>query len=207
MGRVLFYARVSTIEQGTSGLSLSAQVTRLQAEAAYRGWNEVELISEVASAKSLDRPGLKRALELLASGEADTLVACKLDRLSRSVADFVALVSLADQQKWNLIVLDLGLDLASPNGRFVSTILASVAQLERELIGQRTREALAVKRSQGVKLGRPVGVPADVREFITQARSEGYSLTAIADILTKKNIPTAQGGKRWYPSTISAICA
>jgi DNA invertase Pin-like site-specific DNA recombinase len=93
-----------------------------------------------------------------------------------------------------------------PNGKFVASVMASVAQLERDLIGERTRQALAVKREQGIKLGRPSSVPADVREFITQARAQGYSLTAIADTLNSKNVPTAQNERKWYPSTIKALC-
>ena len=208
MGTVLCYLRVSTGEQADSGLGLQAQRTRLESECSYRSWSDVEYIEDAGhSAKSLNRPGIKQALCMLESGEASTLVACKLDRLSRSVADFVALLALAESQGWNLVVLDLGLDLSSPQGKFVSTIMSSVAQLERELIAQRTREALAVKRQQGIKLGRPSSVPADVRAFIRQARREGYTLTAIADLLTNQGIPTAQGGKRWYPSTIKAVCA
>jgi DNA invertase Pin-like site-specific DNA recombinase len=202
---VILYGRESTADQE---LGLQAQHTRLEHEAAYRSWSDTIYIEDAGySARSLNRPGIKRALEMLSRGEAHTLVACKLDRLSRSVTDFLALVTLAEQQGWNLIVLDLGLDLASPNGRFVATIMSSVAQLERELIGQRTREALQVKKSQGVKLGRPVRVEPSTREFIVRARSEGFTLTAIADTLTNKGIPTAQNGKKWYPSTISAILA
>lgn len=202
---VVLYARASTSEQT---LSLEAQRSRLEHEARYRSWsNTVYLEDGGYSAKSLVRPGIQQALAMLASGQADTLVAVKLDRLSRSVADFVSLLALAERQGWSLIVLDLGLDMSTPNGRFVATIMSSVAQLERELIGQRTREALAVRKAQGVKLGRPVGVPDDVRTFILQARAENYTLTQIADTLNQKGIPTAQGGKRWYPSTIKAICA
>jgi DNA invertase Pin-like site-specific DNA recombinase len=107
---------------------------------------------------------------MLADGSASVLVVTKLDRLSRSVIDFAALLALAERQGWALVVLDLGLDLTTPNGKFVASVMASVAQLERDLIGERTRQALAVKREQGIKLGRPSSVPADVREFITQAR-------------------------------------
>lgn len=201
----ILYARESTSDQE---LGLQAQRTRLEHEAGYRGWESTLYLEDAGfSAKSLDRPAMRQALGMLASGEASTLVAVKLDRLSRSVVDFLSLVTLAEQQGWNLIVLDLGLDLSSPNGRFVATIMSSVAQLERELIGQRTREALAVKKANGVKLGRPVRTTPDVRQFVTEARAEGFTLSAIANTLTNKGVPTAQNGKRWYPSTIAAILA
>lgn len=204
MSKVICYTRVSTGEQVDSGLGLQAQRTRLASECSYRCWSDVEYIEDAGySAKSLHRPGIQRALTMLASGEASTLIAWKLDRLSRSVADFVSLLALAERQSWNLVVLDLGLDLTSPQGKFVASVMASMAELERNLASQRTREALQVKKSQGVKLGRPTQVPAHVRDFITQARAEKYSLAQIADTLTNEGIPTAQGGKRWYPSTIS----
>ena len=147
---------------------------------------------------------MQQALGLLSSGKASTLVACKLDRLSRSVADFVALLALAERQGWSLIVLDLGLDMSTPNGRFVATIMSSVAQLERELIAQRTREALQVKRSQGVRLGRPGRVPADVRAFILQERENGETMQSIADTLNDRGISTVTGAK-WASGTVNAV--
>jgi len=205
MSKVICYVRESTSDQE---LGLEAQRTRLESECSYRGWSDPIFIEDAGySARSLNRPGIQRALSMLAEGFASVLVVTKLDRLSRSVIDFAALLALAERQGWALVVLDLGLDLTTPNGKFVASIMASVAELERNLISERTRQALAVKRASGVKLGRPTQVPAHVREFITQARAEEYSLAQIADILTQKEIPTAQGGKRWYPSTISAILA
>jgi DNA invertase Pin-like site-specific DNA recombinase len=171
MYKVICYLRVSTGEQADSGLGLAAQRSRLESECSHRSWSNVVYIEDAGhSAKSLNRPGIQRALSMLADGSASVLVVTKLDRLSRSVIDFAALLALAERQGWALVVLDLGLDLTTPNGKFVASVMASVAQLERDLIGERTRQALAVKREQGIKLGRPSSVPADVREFITQAR-------------------------------------
>jgi DNA invertase Pin-like site-specific DNA recombinase len=206
MAQVVCYARVSTGEQRDSGLGLAAQRTRLESECTYRGWSDVVYLEDGGySAKSLHRPAMQEALRMLASGEASTLVACKLDRLSRSVADFVSLLALAERQGWSLVVLDIGLDLTTPNGKFVASVMSSVAELERNLISERTRQALAVKRAQGAKLGRPRNLPAEVRAFIIRASGQGYSLTSIAQTLNSQAIPTAQGGKKWHPSTIRAI--
>ena len=86
----------------------------------------------------------------------------------------------------------------------MASVLAIFAQFERRLIGQRTRDALAVKKAQGVQLGRPRTMPDSVRKRIRQEREQGRSLAAIAAGLNADSIATAQGGSRWYPSTVSA---
>ncbi len=87
----------------------------------------------------------------------------------------------------------------------MANVLATFAQFERRLIGQRTREALAAKRASGVQLGRPVSLPAAVRERIAAERKAGRSLAAIAHMLNAEHVPTAQGGRQWWPSTVRAV--
>ena len=99
---------------------------------------------------------LRLALEAIEAGTAEGLVVAKLDRLSRSLLDFAALMERGRKRGWNLIALDLGVDTSTPSGEMMASVLATFAQqFERRLIGQRTKDALAVKRSQGVVLGRP----------------------------------------------------
>ncbi len=200
------YVRVSTERtQGADGNGAEAQRDRLQAAAAERGW-DLELVTEVASAGTMrKRPELLALLERLDRGELQALVVTKVDRLARSVADVAHLAQRADANGWALVVLDLGLDTSTPAGRFVLQTMASVAELERALISQRTREGLAVVRKRGKRLGRPVQLPAQVRERIVAERAEGATLTAIADRLTAEGVPTAQGGQRWYASTVRKV--
>jgi DNA invertase Pin-like site-specific DNA recombinase len=80
-----------------------------------------------------------------------------------------------------------------------------VAQFERRLLGQRTREALAAKRASGVRLGRPLSLPVAVRERIASERKAGRSLAAIAEMLNDEGVATAQGGRQWWPSTVRAV--
>ncbi len=87
----------------------------------------------------------------------------------------------------------------------MANVLATFAQFERRLIGQRTREALAIKRSEGVRLGRPPKLDPEVRKRIHAERAEHRSLAAIAAALNADNIPTAHGGARWHPSTVRAV--
>ena len=84
-------------------------------------------------------------------------------------------------------------------------MLATFAQFERRLISQRTREALAVKKQQGVRLGRPVTLPAGVARRIRREREQGKTLAEIADRLNRDRVPTAQGGASWYPATVRSI--
>jgi DNA invertase Pin-like site-specific DNA recombinase len=203
---VIAYLRVSTDVQKESGLGLAAQRARLEAECAHRGWSDVEWIEDAAySAKSLDRPGIRHALELLSSNQAGVLVTAKVDRLSRSLLDFAALMDRAWREGWTIIALDLGVDTSTPAGEMMANVMASFAQYERRLISQRTSAAMAAKRAQGMRLGRPVRLPGEIRRFIVTARAEGFTLQSIADTLNERGIVTAQGGKCWMPGTISAV--
>jgi len=87
----------------------------------------------------------------------------------------------------------------------MANVLATFAQFERRLISQRTQDALAIKRSQGVRLGRPVTLPARVAHRIRREREKGMTFAAIADGLKRDHVPTAQGGKLWYPATVRAV--
>jgi DNA invertase Pin-like site-specific DNA recombinase len=205
--KVIGYGRVSTGDQAEKGTSLEAQHGAVDAEAARRGWDVQWLADEGVSGKSIDRPRMNAALALLAAGEAEALVATKVDRLSRSVQDFAGLVATAKRQGWNMVVLDLGMDMTTPWGKALASTAAVFAELERDLIGQRTREALAVKKAQGVRIGRPRTTPDDVVARVVRERMAGSTLRAIADGLDADGVPTAQGGKRWQPGTIKALLA
>ena len=204
--RAIGYVRVSTDEQADSGAGLEAQRRAIRAEVSRRGWHLVELFEDAASGKSLsNRPGLQEALRAIEEGRAETLVVAKLDRLSRSLMDFAALMERSRKGGWALVALDLGVDTTTPSGEMMANVLAVFAHFERRLIGQRTRDALAVKRSQGVKLGRPRQVPEPVRRRIRSLRARGLSLEAIASKLNAEGVSTAQGGKCWYPSTVRSL--
>ena len=199
------YTRVSTAEQGDSGLGLAAQEAAIRAECARRGWTLAALYSDTLSGKTLARPGLAEALDAVESGAAGGIIVAKLDRLSRSLVDFAGLMARAQAGGWNLVALDLGIDLATPAGEFMANVLASAAQWERRIIGQRTRDALAIKAAQGVRLGRPhVLNPLVVQRIVTQ-HDAGAGWSTIARALNADGVPTAHGGARWHPSTIRAV--
>ena len=194
--KVVGYIRVSTEEQADSGLGLAAQRAAVAAEAEKRGWTLVAVHEDAQSGKSLDRPGLDAALAAVEAGEAGGIVVAKLDRLSRSLMDFALLMERAQKGGWNLVACDLGIDLSTPSGEFMPNVMASAAQWERRIIGIRTRDALAVKRAQGVKLGRPHALPQAVVERIVAARNAGEGWSAIARALNDESRPYgARGGK------------
>jgi DNA invertase Pin-like site-specific DNA recombinase len=202
------YIRVSTEEQADSGAGLEAQRRAIEQEASRRGWTLIGILEDAASGKSMNkRPGLREALSAIEDGRAEALVVAKLDRLSRSLLDFSSLMERSRKAGWALVALDLGVDTTTPAGEMMANVLAVFAHFERRLIGQRTRDALAVKRSQGVRLGRPRQLPEPVRQRIRRLRKKGMSLAAIAAELNLDAVPTAQGGRRWYPSTIKAVLA
>lgn len=200
----LAYVRVSTAEQVEHGASLDAQKATLQQEAERRGWDVEVIADEGLSAKSLNRPGLQSALTRLDSGEADFLLAVRLDRVSRSVADFAGMLDRSSKKGWGLVLMSPNIDTSDPAGRFTGNVLASAAQYERELIGARTREGMAQRKAEGVVLGRPRTMAPEIVTRIKAARAEGQSLRSIAESLNAEGVPTAQGGAKWHASTVKA---
>lgn len=202
----LCYTRVSTAEQVEEGASLDAQAASLTAAATAAGYR-VEIIREEGrSGKTVSgRPELLAALDRLARGEAAALFVHRLDRLSRSVADFASLHTQANKQGWTINCLDLGVDTSTPSGEFMANVMASMSQYERRIIGARTREALAQRRSEGVRLGRPPVLPATVLAQIDELREGGESLRAIALTLNTQGTATAHGGQMWHASTVAKV--
>ena len=149
--QVIGYVRVSTEEQSNHGVSLEAQKAKLTAYAALYGLQIVETIEDAGqSAKSLKRPGLQRALEMLRTGRAEGLLIAKLGRLSRSVADWNQLIDcyFGERAGCQLFSVADCIDTRTAAGRLVLNVLMSVAQWEREAIGERTKDALSHKRSK-----------------------------------------------------------
>ena len=203
---VVGYLRVSTAEQGDSGLGLAGQRATIEAGAAQRGWQVVTWHEDVLSGKNMRRPGLAAALADVEEGRAAALVVAKLDRVSRSVVDFSRLLERSQQGGWALVALDVAVDSSTPAGEAMSSMLAVFAQLERRLIGDRTRTALAAKKAQGIKLGRPSTMPTDVVARIVAEHQVGKGWSAIARELNEEGIPTAHGGATWHPSTVRSAC-
>lgn len=219
--KVVAYVRVSTETQADRGVSLAAQREKVTAYASLYDLEIVAFVEDAgASAKTLDRPGLARALAMLDSGEAGGLVVAKLDRLTRSVRDLDALISRWFGRSNGPALLSVGeqIDTRSAAGRLVLNILASVSQWEREAIGERTATALAHKRSRGERTGEvPFGFavaddgvalvedPAEQEAIalVNDLRAGGMSIRAIAAELAARGVPSRGG--RWHPTTVARL--
>lgn len=201
--KVIGYIRVSTDKQEVGP---EVQRAALEAEAEANNWALDILQENAASAKSLaNRPVLAAALADLKSGKADVLAVSKLDRLSRSVADFAGLLELSSKQGWALVCLDLGVDTTTITGAAMAQVTCTFAEMERKRIGERTREGMArIKADTGKHMGRRSALPESTVARIHALRSEGLSLARVAAQMNSEGVPTATG-RTWHASTISQV--
>lgn len=206
--RVVGYGRCSTSDQASSGLGMDAQRSAVRSACERNGWEQVEFIADDGeSGKDLRRPGLRRALDMIASGEASGLVAFKLDRITRSVLDFATLLPWFDEAGATLVALDLGIDTSTPGGRLVANVFASVAEWEREMIAARTKDGLAALRAKGLAVSRPaVTDRPELSKRVAAMRDSGMTFQAIADKLNEEGVPTLRGGTAWRVSSVQAAC-
>jgi len=204
--KAIAYVRVSTAEQAGHGGGLDAQREAIRQGLEARTWT---LAAEHADTVSGGmgwplRPGLAAAIADLESGMADVLIVAKLDRLTRSVADFASILERAKRKRWSLVALDLAIDTSTPSGELLGNVLAAFSQFERALIGARTREGMAALRSAGKHMGRRSTLPANVRQRIVREHQAGLSLSAIARGLNGDGIPTGRGAPTWQHSAVRA---
>jgi len=197
--RVVAYLRTSKDEQGAG---LEAQRKAVQDAVAARGWELVDVYEEHASGRSRSgRPSLGLALAAIKAGQASALVVTKLDRLTRSLLDFAQL-----SEQVPLVVLEQGFDMLTSHGRAMAGMLAVFAQFERELISERTKAGLAVKRAQGILPGpKPADVPSDLIRSLHQENGGILSRTAAA--LNARAVPSPSGGGRWHARSVQRVLA
>jgi site-specific DNA recombinase len=203
--KVVGYVRVSTEDQAREGVSLQAQQTKLDAYALVKDWTLVEVIrDEGQSAKSLVRPGLQRLLSLVEAGEVDAVIIYKLDRLTRSVADLDKLMKLFERKGVALVSLQESLDATTATGRLMMNLLASVSQWEREVIGERTKDAMQHLKAQGARYCHAVFEDSATLTRMQQYRANGLSYQAIAEELNAAGVPSTLGGQ-WFANAVRRI--
>jgi len=219
--RAIGYCRVSTDKQSEKGVSLEAQTEKIRAMAVVHGFELIEVVHDGESAKSLNRPGMQRVLQLVQGREVQAVIVAKLDRLTRNVKDLCELLELFEHRQVALISVAESLDTSSAAGRLVINIMAAVSQWEREAIGERTRDALQHKRGHGERVGNiafgyrlaPDGkhVETDtgeqaVLEEIRRLRGSGVSLRRIAAALNGRALKTRRGTV-WRLEHVARICS
>jgi DNA invertase Pin-like site-specific DNA recombinase len=224
MEKAIGYIRVSTDQQAEEGVSLDAQRDRLEAYAAMQGLELVETIQDAGISGTVplaDREGGAAVLAALVEHKAAHVIALKLDRLFRDAADALNQTRQWDKDKIALHLIDVGgqsINTSSAMGRMFLTMMAGFAELERNLISERTMAALRFKKNNGeVYSALPLGyeaedgklVPIDeelvIVSEVREMRQGGMSLLKIANDLNARGIVGKRGGK-YYASTIKAIC-
>lgn len=227
--RTVAYIRVSTEEQATEGYSLDAQERQAKAYAVAREWPEVaEVYADAGvSGATRDRPALKRLLADAQAGTIGRLVVTKLDRIGRRAADILTIEEELDAAGVERVYIKDSIDTSTPVGRMLRTVLAAVAELERDMILERTRSGYVEKARKGEvwrskcpygyrytpgdkkagALGRlevdPDTAPI-VRRIFTRLAA-GASSLKVASELTADGVPTHQGRPFWHDSTIRKI--
>ena len=224
--KAIGYIRVSTEEQAREGVSLEAQERSIRAYAEMRGIDLIEVIADpgVSAKKALSvRHGGQRLLSTLRCGEAEGVIAWKLDRLFRNCAECLVTVEDWDREGTSLHLIDLGgqtVDTRSAMGKFFLTVIAAMAELERNQIRERTSNAMQHKKANGEYTGGrvPYGhrleggeLKADIQEqnAIKMARTlhkGGKSLRRIGENLSLHGYLPRNGAK-WHASQIKLLVA
>lgn len=220
--RAVGYLRVSTDEQAAEGVSLAAQEAAIRAYAALRGLDLIDVVVDagVSGSKALSkRAGGQRLIDVIRR-ERVAVVAFKLDRVFRNARDCLAVTADWDRRGVALHLVDMGgqtVDTSTAMGKFFMHLLAGVAEMERNIISERTRMALGHKKAKGQKIGdaAPVGFKFDGDAVVPdedeqravalalELRDRGCSVREVAARLDASGINPR--GKRWHPTTVARL--
>jgi DNA invertase Pin-like site-specific DNA recombinase len=206
-GKYIAYYRVSTSKQGIDGYGIDAQRKAVDDRLNGGNWKLVAKFTEVESGRRRSRPQLLAALAACKKHGAKLIVA-KLDRLSRNAKFLLALIDSGV----DVVFCDLP-HIPGAMGRFVTTQMAAVAELEAGLISERTKAGLAAAKRKGVKLGTHGAVlaaanhkaaverAAKIAPVLRDLKERGMTLRAMAKHLTRRKVPAPRGGS-WSPATV-----
>ncbi|MBI5571150.1 MAG: recombinase family protein [Desulfomonile tiedjei] len=220
--RAIGYRRVSTEEQGREGVSLDMQAAQIRLYCEANNLDLVEIVSDAGiSAKDIDhRPGMTRVLDMVKRHEVGHVVTYKLDRIFRNTIDSLQTVALMAKcgVELHIVTENQAVRSESADDEFLLTLKASLAQRERRLISERTKAALAQKKSKGERVGRvPFGWDVEesgvlienaseqaIRSEIVAKRAQGHSFNRIAQELNGRGVPSKSGG-RWAHTQVAWV--
>ena len=218
------YTRVSSQEQ-VDGTSLKSQEDQIRAYCAMKSikLQAVLVDAAVSGVKPLaDRPAGRELVNALMTGQADSIIVCKLDRGFRSASDCLINVELWEKKGISLHILNLGgqtIDTSTPTGKFFITVMAGAAELERNLIKERCNEGRKVRRAEGKRIGEiPYGwklaedgkslieSPEEQKalDLVRGMKNDGYTLRDIAAELNRRGYSAKKGGK-WTHGQVQSI--
>ncbi len=216
------YVRVSVEQEEHDGASLSMQEQRCRAFCEAKGWDVLEVVTDNGhSGRSLNRPGIEHILQIVTGKQhtLDAVVILKLDRLTRNVSDLGMLLGLFEKRRVALAGPDLPFDSSTSVGRLIANLLTSVAQWEREQIGERTKAVLRHKKANGLVYAPqpPFGYRQNGRCYVDAPDEQatisrvvalsvkGFSLREIAQRLNDDGGTRPRSGKAWYASTVRTV--
>jgi site-specific DNA recombinase len=215
--QAIAYLRVSTTKQVDEGVSLGAQEAKARAWAASRGLEvRVFVDAGISGKKASNRPGLQAAIKAACQAKAP-LVFYSLSRLARSTGDAISIAKRLERAGANFVSLSEQIDTSTAAGSMVFRMLAVLAEFERDLASERTKEALGHLRRQGRRVsGRiPFGFDCKGRDLVENGkeqraiavirglRESGLSLRGIARELASKGIKTKTGGTVWAAKVVA----
>lgn len=220
--KVAVYCRVSTDEQAASGLGLEAQEERCRALAASRGWEVGAVYTDAGVSGTVDpkaRPAASRLLAAVEAGEVSAVLVLRLDRVARRAETIHRTLRELQEAGAGLVSVSEPVDTSSAMGAAFVGIAATFAQLERDLVAERTTLALRAKRARGERTGSVrygfrlaedgVSLVEDAGEQATiqtvrALRAEGWTLSAIGDELTRLGMAPRKGN-RWHPQSLARM--
>jgi DNA invertase Pin-like site-specific DNA recombinase len=217
------YVRVSTDRQATEGVSLEAQRERIAAWCTAHGFElaAVHVDAGLSGKRADNRPELQRAIETVCA-EGGVLVVYSLSRLARSTRDTLEIADRLDRADADLVSLSESIDTTNAAGRMLFRMLAVLAEFERDLVGERTRCAMASKRARNENTGgripfgfrlasdgvhlEPAPLEQAIAERILDLRRGGLSFRAIGASLALQGV-APRTGRTWSPKVLRDICS
>jgi len=218
--KAIGYVRVSTQNQVDDGISLEAQEAKIKAWAELNNADAVEIFIDagISGKRANNRPGLQAALSAI--GKGDALIVYSLSRLARSTKDTIQIADKLDKQGADLVSMSEKIDTTTAAGKMVFRMLAVLSEFERDQVSERTRFAMAYKRSKGEKTGGdvPYGFTVDdygqlvphtaeqeALRLIHDLRAKGHTYKAIGHELSLRGYKTKQGRDNWHPQVVKQI--
>ena len=224
--KAVLYCRVSTIDQGENGNGLDVQTERLAAYCALQGLEVAATFTDVGISGGIplsDRPEGGKMLEFIKREKIGHVIVLKLDRIFRNAEDALRMSRTWDKSGVGLHVIDMGnqsVSTASPIGKLLFTMMAAFAELERNMISERTTAALQHKKRNGERVGcieygymlasdgkhlEPCPQEQKNIALILRLRDKGFSLRDIGSELVRRGIKNRFGRVAWHQNAIKSV--